>query len=257
MGDGPPPDMRRAGWDGGAYDIVSAPQFSAGARMVRRIDVSSGAVIVDAGCGSGRVTELLLEIHPDVTVVAIDASASMLAAAERRLGRYAARLELVHADLVEQWPLRRSVDAVVSTNTLHWVLDHIKLFTAVYDALRPGGQLAAVAGGSGSLQSVRTAAHNAGVVVDGVNNYADAEHTAERLREVGFADIRCWLEAEPIRFPTRDAFSEYLANAALAPYERGAELASQVAEDLDEPVADFVRLNLLASRPTAHTGPKS
>jgi trans-aconitate 2-methyltransferase len=253
MGDGLPATVRRAGWDGNAYDTVSTPQFDAGTRIVRRIDVPAGAVIVDAGCGSGRVTELVLDAHPDATVVAIDASASMLAAAERRLSRHAGRLELIHADLAERWPLQRPVDAVVSTNTFHWILDHDKLFTAAYEALSPGGQLAAVAGGSGSLQSVRDAARCVGVLADGVNNYADAEPTAERLREAGFVDVRCWLEDEPVRFRTRDALAEYLAKAALASYERGAELASQMAEDLVEPVADFVRLNIVARRPTEHT----
>jgi trans-aconitate 2-methyltransferase len=232
---------------------VSTPQFDAGTRVVRRVDVAEDAVIVDAGCGSGRVTELLLDTYPHATVVAIDASASMLAAAEKRLRRHAPRLELVHADLTETWPLQRPADAVVSTNTFHWILDHDTLFAAAFEVLKAGGRLVAVAGGQGSLRAVRDAARRVGVLVDGINNYADAAPTADRLRAAGFVDVRCWLEDEQVRFPTRQALGEYLATAALAPYERGAELASQVAEDIVDPVADFVRLNILARRPPENT----
>ena len=241
--------MNSTGWDGGSYDAVSRPQLDAGARIIDQLEVGDRAVVVDAGCGSGRVTELILQTRPGVSVVAIDASASMLAAAAQRLARHAGRVQLIRADLVEPWPLQQPVGAVVSTNTFHWILDHDLLFAAAYEALEPGGRLLAVAGGAGSLQSVRDAARGIGVRVDGVNNYADASATAGRLEDAGFIDIRCWLEPEPIRFPTHSSLAGYLANAALAPYERGAELAAQVAGELDEPVADFVRLTIVARRP--------
>lgn len=243
-------DVTQAGWDGTTYDAVSGPQLDAGRRILGRLDVPDGAVVVDAGCGSGRVTELLLDERADVTVVAMDVSSSMLAAAQDRLRRHAGRVELIQVDLADAWPLRAPVDAVVSTNTFHWILDHRALFAAAHDVMKPGGQLLAVAGGSGSLGSVRTAARRAGVTVDGMNNYADPERTVELLREAGFVEVRCWLDDEPVRFPTHEEFVEYLATAALAPYDRGAELAAQVADDLTEPVADFVRLNIVARRST-------
>lgn len=243
--------MSATGWDGGAYDAISRPQFDAGARIIDRLDVEAEALVVDAGCGSGRVTELILDKHPTVSVVALDVSASMLAVAEERLARHAERLQLIRADLADPWPLQQPADAVVSTNTFHWILDHERLFLAAFAALKPGGSLHAVAGGAGSLQTVRDVARRVGVTVDGVNNYADVENTARRLDQAGFVDIRCRLEPEPVRFPTFEAIAAYFADAALAPYERGAELATQVADELDEPVADFVRLHITARRPAS------
>lgn len=243
-------DVTRTGWDGTTYDAVSGPQMEAGRRIVRGLDVPDGAAVVDAGCGSGRVTELLLDERANVTVVAMDVSSSMLATAQDRLRRYTGRVQLIQADLVDTWPLRAPVDAVVSTNAFHWILDHRALFAAAHDIIKPGGQLLAVAGGSGSLESVRAAARRIGVAVDGMNNYADPERTVELLHEAGFVEVRCWLDDEPVRFPTHEDFVEYLATAALAPYDRGAELASRVADDLAEPVADFVRLNISARRST-------
>lgn len=244
-----------AGWDGGAYDAIARPQLDAGARIVDRLEVDEGSVVIDAGCGSGRVTELLLERHPSVSVVALDVSASMLATAEERLAPYGGRVRLVRADLAEPWPLPQPADAIVSTSAFHWVLDHDRLFSAAHDALRPGGSLLAVTGARGSLQAVRDAARRVGVAVDGRNHYAEAESTARRLEHAGFVDVHCGLEPEPIRFADRASFVTYLAEAALAPYDRGAELASRVADELDEPVADFVRLTVTARRPASSSGP--
>ena len=237
------------GWDGEAYDALAGPQRDVGARLLDRLEVAEGAVVVDAGCGSGRVTELLLDRHPTASVVGLDASASMLAAAADRLARHGGRVRLVEADLAEPWPFAEPVDVVVSTNAFHWVRDHDRLFAAAFAALRPGGELHAVAGGAGSLASVRDAARLVGVEVDGRNHYADAASTTRRLEAAGFVDVRCALEEEPVRFASREALARYLADAALAPYEHGAERAPLVAEALDEPVADFVRLTLTARRP--------
>ena len=127
--------------------------------------------------------------------------------------------------------------------------DYERSNCAAFAALRPGGELHAVAGGAGSLASVRDAARLVGVEVDGRNHYADAASTTRRLEAAGFVDVRCALEEEPVRFASREALARYLADAALAPYEHGAERAPLVAEALDEPVADFVRLTLTARRP--------
>jgi ubiquinone/menaquinone biosynthesis C-methylase UbiE len=42
--------------------------------------------VLDVGCGTGRVTEALLELVPRGRVLAMDASADMVALARRRLG---------------------------------------------------------------------------------------------------------------------------------------------------------------------------
>ena len=94
---------------------------------------------------------------------------------------------------------------------------------------------------------------SSGSSVDGRNTYAGAEATTTALEGAGFVDVWAWLEAEPVSFPTREALGRYLADAALAPYERGSELAAAVAERLAEPVADFVRLNILARGPPSRT----
>ncbi len=120
-------------WDAETYDAVSDPQFEWGKEVLERLDLQGDEAVLDAGCGSGRVTAELLERLPEGRLVAVDGSEAMIAKARERLGDDASYLV---ADLTEL-QLAEPVDAVVSTATFHWVLDHDLLFRRLRAALRP------------------------------------------------------------------------------------------------------------------------
>jgi trans-aconitate methyltransferase len=75
-----------ADWDGARYDRVADPQARWGLTVLDRLELAGDETVLDAGCGSGRVTEELLERLPYGRVVALDSSPSMLAQARARLG---------------------------------------------------------------------------------------------------------------------------------------------------------------------------
>src|SRR6266566_1004259 len=130
-------------WDGQSYDRISGPMEALGREVLARLRLSGDEVVLDAGCGSGRITEALLERLPRGRVIAVDASASMLKAASERLSDTHAsgdgRLELRLADLLE-FALPEPVDAIFSTATFHWIADHERLFARLRALLRPGGR---------------------------------------------------------------------------------------------------------------------
>src|SRR3954452_18610793 len=136
-------------WDGATYDRVSAPMEAMALPVLARLELRGDETVVDAGCGSGRVTEALLERLPDGRVIGVDASADMLAAARDRLGADP-RAELMQAALTEL-ALGEPVDAILSTATFHWIADQAKLYRALHAALRPGGRLVAQCGGEGNI----------------------------------------------------------------------------------------------------------
>jgi trans-aconitate 2-methyltransferase len=72
-------------WDAETYDRIADPQFRWGASVVGWLDLDGNETVLDAGCGTGRVTELLAERLPRGRVVALDGSASMIEQAGRRL----------------------------------------------------------------------------------------------------------------------------------------------------------------------------
>lgn len=193
-------------WDGRSYDRISSPMEDLGRKVLERLPLRGDETVLDAGCGSGRVTELLVDRLPDGRVIGVDGSAQMIDAARARLGD---EVELYVQDLVEL-DLPEPVDAVFSTATFHWIGDHPRLFARLHAALRPGGRLVAQCGGVGQAAAVHAAAadvgarepyreHFAGWV--GPWNFAAPEETEARLRAAGFHDVRAWLEVVPLETP--------------------------------------------------------
>ncbi len=53
--------------------------------MIDRLELTGDETVLDAGCGSGRVTRLLVERVPRGRVIGVDASPSMIAKARESL----------------------------------------------------------------------------------------------------------------------------------------------------------------------------
>jgi trans-aconitate 2-methyltransferase len=241
-------------WDARTYDVSSHPQQAWAADVLGRLaEVAVGATVLDVGCGTGRVTEQLLELVPRGRVLAFDASPAMVELARARLGN---RAEVWCQDVLSL-RLAEPVDVVVSNAVLHWVTDHERLWRVLAEALRPGGRLEVQCGGQGNIARVRE-------VIDGVADdafaelvgwspweFAAPEVTARRLREAGFTGVRCWLQERPT-YP-RDVGS-FVRTSILAahldrlPASRREPFAAAVIAGVQLPL-DYVRLNVSAIRP--------
>lgn len=241
-------------WDAATYDRVADPMARWGASVLDRLPLRGDERVLDAGCGSGRVTELLAERLPDGTVIALDASPAMIEGARARLARFGERVEYVVADLGRPIPLGHRVDAILSTATFHWVPDHDALFANLAAVLRPGGRLVAQCGGYGNIASVQRVLATVGDGWLGDVHFETPEATAARLEAAGFADVECWLTEEPTKFEPGEPFEAYLRTVILGSHvarlpegERQAFVRT-VAERLGQPRIDYVRLNILARR---------
>lgn len=248
-------------WDAARYDAVAAPQTRWGLAVLDRLELHSGETVLDAGCGSGRVTEALAERLPRGTVVALDASTSMLDQARRRLGRLAGRVRFVHADLLDLRPSALEgdmpLDAVFSTATFHWVTDHARLFANLASLLRPGGQLVAQCGAEGNVQRLIDAVRSLGVERAGTWCYASVDDTARRLEAAGFTGVQVWTNPEPTEFAPGDPFVDFLEAVCLRehlaslPTDRRRPFTERVAAAMGDPTIDYVRLNIVARRAAA------
>ncbi len=65
-------------WDANAYHRISGPQFSWGKKVLDRVPLRGNETVMDAGCGTGKLTSELLRQLPDGQVVAVDLSHNML-----------------------------------------------------------------------------------------------------------------------------------------------------------------------------------
>src|SRR4030095_15712188 len=68
------------------YDRVSGPMEAMGLEVLSRLELQGDETVIDAGCGSGRITAALLERLPRGRVIAVDGAPSMIEAARERLG---------------------------------------------------------------------------------------------------------------------------------------------------------------------------
>ncbi|HEV3033257.1 MAG TPA: methyltransferase domain-containing protein [Solirubrobacteraceae bacterium] len=252
--------MSNQQWDGASYDRISGIQQGWGAEVLARLHLRGNETVLDAGCGSGRISEMIAARVPRGRVIAIDASASMAQAAGARLASLIdeGRAEVLVSDLLEL-ELTEPVDAILSTATFHWIADHDRLFRRMRAALRPGGSFVAQCGGEGNIDGLRARARellgNEPYAQHFVGwrdpwNYAGAEITRERLLAAGFASAETWLTPAPSE-PEHPR--EFLTTVVLGPHvqQLPAELRERFMDDamdaLGEPVViDYVRLNIVA-----------
>jgi len=246
-------------WDAATYDRIADPQARWGSTVLDRLPLRGDERVLDAGCGSGRVTAQLLERLPDGEVVALDASPAMVEEARRRLGADP-RLTYVVADLLRPLPVDPPVDAILSTATFHWITDHDLLFRNLAAVLRPGGRFVAQCGGGDNVAIVLAAA--AAVASDfgldptwhGPWLFATPEATAERLARAGFTAIEVWLNPEPTPLEPGEPLETFLAtivlreHVALLPAAEGRAFVHAVAERLPRPEIDYIRLNMSARK---------
>jgi trans-aconitate 2-methyltransferase len=238
-------------WDAATYDRLATPMTRWGSEVVDRLELHGDERVLDAGCGTGRVTAMLRDRLPRGEIVALDGSESMIALAHERLGDD--RVTYLRADLQRPLPIDPAVDAVLSTATFHWIRDHDALFANLAAVMRPGAQLAAQCGGRGNIASVESALRDMGESFEGRKHFAAPEDTRERLERAGFTDIEAWLQDEPTPLDPVD-LEPYLATIALGDHVQGMaederrRFAHEVAIHLPASAIDYVRLNITARR---------
>ena len=74
-----------ADWRAAAYQRFEAERTRPAAELLARVPAGARRRIVDLGCGPGNSTALLAERHPKASIVGLDSSPDMLAAARARL----------------------------------------------------------------------------------------------------------------------------------------------------------------------------
>lgn len=232
--------------------------------MLSRLPLRGDEVILDAGCGTGRLTADLLRALPQGRVVAVDLSLNMLKAAQQYLlPDFAGRISLIAADLL-RLPFAGAFDGIVSTAAFHWVLDHDELFLGLRRVLRRGGWLHAQCGGGPNLARLRKRVTELAQTPSYATYLAqfkepwlflDAQQAADILRHAGFINVETSIEAAPTVMKDAHQYGEFVSNIILRVHLQQipsaklrtrfvGELTDQAAMDEPPYSLDYWRLNL-------------
>jgi len=242
-------------WDAASYQRVSVPHEEWARALMERLPLRGDEVVLDAGCGTGRVTRMLVERLPEGRVVAVDGSETMVAKVREvlRPGDEAFVADLAQLELAE--PL----DGVVSSAVFHWIPDHDALFARMRAALKPGARFEAQCGGRGNIDAFHGRSREVAEREPYASRltefeepwfYGGAEDTEERLRAAGFDQVKAWLQ--PWEVTPADP-REFMRTLILKPQVDAlpADLHEQFITDVlaaaGEPLTlRFVRLNISA-----------
>ena len=111
--------------------------------MLAILEQVEGGWILDLGCGSGLVAQMMLDKSAGAQIFGVDSSAAMLGIAKDRLARYGERVKLAEGDLtaLDRFEAPVNCCAVIAVQSLHHLAD-AEYRTAVrwtFEHLAPGG----------------------------------------------------------------------------------------------------------------------
>ena len=183
------------------YEAAAGLQARVATELLERLAAFkfTPRVVLDLGCGTGRVTRELKRRYPRALVIALDIAPGMLREARRNqlLWRRFAR---VCADALRLPLAAASVDLVFSSLVLQWCEPLELAFEEVRRVLKPSGFFAFSTFGPDTLKELRAAWAQA----DGhthVNRFLDMQDVGERCARSGLAEPVLDLDHIELAYP--------------------------------------------------------
>jgi malonyl-CoA O-methyltransferase len=170
--------------------------------------------ILEIGCGTGYLTQLLRQANQEAHLIALDLDASLVDAARQRLGP-AAKVEWLVAD--GENPLKGAYDLIIANATFQWFTRPTETMAAYYRSLSPGGVLSFSTLGPETFQELANALAQA---ARGLNlsqvpkipalDFGDRETWSDLLAQAGFRQMELAREMVTTTFPSVREFLKAL-----------------------------------------------
>ncbi len=126
-------------WNAAQYLKFESERTQPAIDLANRILIEDPVRIVDIGCGPGNSTGVLARRFPHASILGVDSSEDMIAAAQQAYPQ----LRFQRCDASCDLPsLGTGFDIVFSNACIQWVPDHPKLLKQLLAMLRTGGALA-------------------------------------------------------------------------------------------------------------------
>ena len=218
-------------WDASTYDHISDVIVSWGLDLIERLNWKGNEIVLDAGCGSGRLTKIISTKLPKGKVFAVDLDSSMIKLANERLGKIS-NVKFIQSNICDI-ELQDKIDVVFSNAVLHWISNHRKVFGHFWQILKPNGQLSIQSGGYGNLTKTLHVCNKVRKSLEFCNYFcnckgesiwnepwyfAKAEDTEKILKEIGFKNIEVFLENKVAKFHDKEDYFIFIKAIVLRPY---------------------------------------
>jgi trans-aconitate 2-methyltransferase len=123
-------------WNPELYHKFQKERFAPFKDLMDLIFKRKGLKVLDLGCGTGELTEMVSESLPESGVLGIDSSSQML---KKAIQKKRPGLDFKLCSIEE---ITNKWDLIFSNAAIQWVDNHDQLIPRLVSLLRPGGQLA-------------------------------------------------------------------------------------------------------------------
>ena len=265
-------------WDAERYHNISNIQEQWGRDLILRRKWKGNEIVMDAGCGTGRVTKLLAEkVSRGGMVYAIDIDTNMIQQARKNLAGFK-NVTIIQSHL-HNVDLPRKINVIYSNAVLHWISEHKKVFQHFWKLLcndnnsssnnnNKGGRLLIQCGGYGNLEK----AHRLINLVKESDEFKDyfmdwkepwyfakPSETHRLLQEIGFKNVNVYLSNGYTTFSDQKSYSEFIKTVVMRPfldYLPNEKIKSKylnlfltkVEQSNLSWILDYVRLNIMADK---------
>ncbi|GAO43849.1 methyltransferase domain-containing protein [Flavihumibacter petaseus] len=208
-------------WNPELYNQFKEERYQPFHDLVGHIYPRQGMNIIDLGCGTGELTQLLAEKFSPHKITGIDTSAEMLAKAPRT-----GRIAFVNRSVEAQLEREEHWDLIFANASLQWVDDHAVLFPKIISKLHSGGQLA--------VQMPSQQENRLNQVLDTLVRESPFREALQGWRrdspvlgldaytqlffQQGAQDVVIYQKVYPLLVPAADRLYDFIAGSALVPY---------------------------------------
>lgn len=210
-------------FDGKKYEKASTHQKEWGNSIISEFNLSGNEKILDLGCGNGALTAELAKLVPNGKVLGIDASQGMLdSAKEKEIPNLNFKLmDINNLNLSEKF------DLVFSNATLHWVVDHNRLWHNMKNIVSENGLIRFNFAADGNCATFFKVVKQT-IALDEFKKYFSEfkwpwympcidEYTS-LLSNFSFSETKVWGENKDRYFPDKNSLVGWINQPSIVPF---------------------------------------
>jgi ubiquinone/menaquinone biosynthesis C-methylase UbiE len=186
--------------------------------MLREAGLQAGDLVVEVGCGTGRLTLPLASLSP-ARVMGVDAEAKMLDVARAKDG--AARVEWMKGSAYRLPVGDGEATLVMMVMVAHLLRQRVRAFSEARRVLRPGGRLSLWTFTPRHVEEFYLNAYFPSIALIDRPRFPPVKALTAELGRAGFADVRAEVYQEPRRIDIAEVVDRvrgrYISTLSLLP----------------------------------------